>query len=245
MAQSSDAAEERPRPTEVQRFGAELIGTYFLTFVAAGADVIDFVSGGKIGHVARYLAPGFVVAAMIWSLSAISGAHINPAVTFVFVLRRCFPIARACAYVVAQLAGAIAAAATLAWIFGPAIAAGATHPGPGVTQTAAMGWEAIVTALLVLVILGTAEQPAVVGKNAALAVGITVAACGLFSSPMSGASMNPARSIGPQLLSGEFDTMWIYIVGPVLGAIIAAIIVEVLVGTPKHSERETALGKGQ
>ena len=245
MAKSPSADEQRPRPTEVQRFGAELIGTFFLTFVAAGADVIDFTTGGQIGHVARYLASGFVVAAMIWSLSAISGAHINPAVTFTFVLRRCFPVARACAYIVAQLVGAFAAAAMLQMFFGTAVAAGASRPGPGVGPVAAMGWEAILTALLVLVILGTAEQPAIVGKNAALAVGITVAACGLFSSPISGASMNPARSLGPQLLSGRFGDMWIYIAGPLSGAIVAAVIIQLLVGTPRYSEREAAVGKQQ
>ena len=245
MIQSPPAEDDSRPPTAVQRVGAEVIGTFFLTLVAAGADVIDFTTGGQIGHMARYLAPGFVVAAMIWSLSAISGTHINPAVTFTFVLRGCFPIARAFGYVVAQAAGAIAAAATLRWFFGPALAAGAPHPGPGVSQVTAMGWEAMLTALLVLVILGTAEQPAVVGKNAALAVGITVAACGLFSSPVSGASMNPARAFGPQLLNGDFDIMWVYIVGPLLGAAIAAIIIQLLVGTPKYSEREASRGKSQ
>ena len=245
MVHSSSPETEQPRPSEFQRLGAELVGTYFLTFVAAGADIVDYSTGGEVGHVARYLAPGLVIAGLIWSLSAISGAQMNPAVTFTFVLRRCFPIARACGYIAAQLFGAVAAAATLQRFFGAAVAAGVTHPGPGIATAAALWWEAILTTLLLLVILGTAEQPAVVGKNAALAVGIVVAACGLFSSPITGASMNPARSFGPQLLSANFDGMWIYVVGSLLGGAIAAAIIQFLVGSPKYSERDAAHGKHQ
>jgi aquaporin Z len=127
--------------------------------------------------------------------------------------------------------------------FGAALAAGVTHPGPAFAPAAAMFWEAILTALLLLVILGTAEQPAVVGKNAALAVGIVIAGCGLFSSPISGASMNPARSFGPALLNGQFDELWIYFVGPLLGGAFAAIIIQLLVGSPRYSERDAAHGK--
>lgn len=236
---------EHADPTELQRLGAEFFGTFFLTLVAAGADIIDAGSGGEIGHTARYLAPGLLVAAMIWSISGISGAHINPAVTFTFVLRRCFPLARAFGYWIVQFVGAIAAAVVLRLFFGDLVAKGATHPGPSVNAWSAMSWEALLTGLLVFVILGTAEHEAVVGKNQALAVGFTVALCGLFSSPITGASMNPARSFGPQLVSGDLSQTWIYLLGPFLGALVATGVCYLLHGPPTFSEREAAHGKHQ
>jgi len=232
------------RPTNAQRFGAEIIGTFFLTFVAAGADVLDHVGGG-IGHTARYLAPGLVVAAMIWSLSGISGAHLNPAVTLTFVLRGSFPPKLAGLYVVAQFAGAVAAAATVALAFGSLIDEGVTQPGTGVTPLAAVAWEGLLTALLVFVILATAEEEAVVGKNAALAVGLTVALCGLFSSHMTGASMNPARSFGPALVSGDWRYAWVYIVGPLVGGAVAAALIRPLFGPPGRSGFKAARGKNE
>jgi len=227
----------------MQRLGAEFAGTFFLTLVAAGGDVIDFRTHGDIGHTARYLAPGCLVTAMIWTLSAVSGAHINPAVTFAFVLRRSFPIVRAAGYWVVQFVGAFAAAAMLRAFFGSDISQGATQPGPDVGVVAAISWEALLTALLVLVILGTAEEEAVVGKNAALAVGLTVALCCLFSSPITGASMNPARSFGPQLVSGHLEFAWIYFIGPLVGSALACAVVLFVHGPPRLSEREAAHGK--
>ena len=235
----------RPKPSEAQRLTAEFVGTFFLTFVAAGADVIEYTSGGQIGHTARYLAPGCLVAAMIWATSAVSGAHINPAVTLAFVARRSFPVGRAIGYWLVQFAGGIAAALVLRGYFGDAIAKGATRPGDGITAVAAFGWEAILTLLLVTIILGTSEEEAVVGKNAALAVGLTVALCGLFSSPVTGASMNPARSFGPQLVSGQLGDAWIYFAGPIAGAIAAALLAYVIHGAPRESERQAAHGKHQ
>ena len=223
---------------------AEMIATFFLTFVAAGADVIDRVGSG-IGHTARYLAPGFVVAAMIWSVSGISGAHMNPAVTLTFVLRGSFPPKLAGMYLVAQFAGAAAAAATLALVFGSLVDEGVTRPGAGVTPLTAASWEALLTALLVFVILATAEEEAVVGKNAALAVGMTVALCGLFSSQMTGASMNPARSFGPELMSDDWRDAWVYIVGPLVGGAVAAAAIRLLFGPPGPSGFKAARGKNQ
>ena len=239
---SSDGG-PRPKPSETQRLGAELVGTYFLTLVAAGADVVDATSGGQIGHVARYLAGGFLVTAMIWALSAVSGAHLNPAVTFAFVIRRCFPIGRAIGYWLVQFGGAVAAALTLRAFFGAAVVHGAPRPGAGVTDIAAVSWEALLAMLLVLVIVGTAEEEAVVGKNAALAVGLTVALCGLFSGPITGASMNPARSFGPQLIGGDLQHAWIYVIGPLAGATAASAVALLVHGPPRLSEREAAHGK--
>ncbi len=228
---------------EFSRGVAEFTGTFFLTLVAAGADVVETASHGELGHTSHYLAPGFVVAAMIWSISGVSGAHLNPAVTFAFVLRKTFPLSRAVVYWVVQFAGALAAAATLRGFFGDLIRAGASAPGAGIADWAAVAWEAILTLLLLLVILGTAENEAVVGKNAALAVGLTVALCGLFSSPISGASMNPARSLGPQLVAGVTDHCWIYLLGPLLGVFASLGLGWVLFGPPRLSEREAAHGK--
>jgi aquaporin Z len=235
-------ARKSGEPAEWQRLTAEFVGTFFSTLVANGADVLDFRTGGGVGHTSRFLARGFIVSAMIWSLSGVSGAHINPAVTLGFVLRGSFPIARAVRYWIAQFAGGIAAAMLLMGFFGNDMGRGASHPGAGVAPLAAVLWEAMLTALLVLVILSTAHEEAVVGKNAALAVGLAVAACGLFGSPMTGASMNPARSFGPLLLSGQLPLIWIYVVGPLLGAAIAAAVATLILGSSKRSERSAARG---
>jgi aquaporin Z len=242
---SGDSARLRPKPTETQRLAAEFVGTFFLTLVAAGADSIDWRSGGEIGHTARYLAPGLLVTALIWSFSAVSGAHINPAVTLAFVVRRSFPVVRAIGYWVVQCAAGIAAALVLRAFFDGVIAHGVTTPGAGVTTVAACAWEALLTFLLVLVILGTSEEEAVVGKNAALAVGLTIAACGLFSSPITGASMNPARSLGPALVAGRTGDLSIYVLGPVVGALAAAVVATIIHGRADESERQAAHGKHQ
>jgi len=241
---AADQTDLRPKPSEAQRLSAEFVGTFFLTLVAAGADVLEATTG-RIGHVSRYLAPGFLVTAMIWSISAISGAHINPAVTLAFVVRRSFPIGRAIGYWIVQFAGAVLAALVLRAFFNAAVANGVTGPGQGVTQFEAACWEAMLSLLLVLIILGTSEEEAVVGKNAALAVGLTVALCGLFSSPVSGASMNPARSFGPALVSGHMSDAWIYFAGPLFGALVAAAIAYLIHGPPRDSERKAAHGKHQ
>jgi len=225
-----------------RRLIAEGTGTFFLTLVGAGADVIDAVSGGTIGHIGRYLAPGFAVTAMIYSLSAVSGAHINPAVTLAFVLRRTFPIREALPYVAAQCMGAIAAALLLRGFYGAAIASGVTHSHTGNALTAA-AWETTLTALLVFVILSTVEEQASVGKNAALAIGFIVAACGLFSSPISGASMNPARSLGPALGAGDLGSLWAYLVGPLAGAAIAVVLAGFVHGTTRRDERQATRGR--
>ena len=238
------AAEQEPGPSLARKLGAEALGTFILTFVAAGADVVDALSEHQIGHDARYVAPGLVVIALIYALSGISGAHLNPAVTLAFVARRCFPAGRALLYWLVQLTGALAAAALLSAFFGSAIAAGVTHPGAMISPGGGAAWEAALTFVLVVVVLGTAEEKPIVGKNAAIAVGFTVAACGLFSSPISGASMNPARSLGPMIASGSLENWWVYLAGPFAGALVAAAAVWLVHGPPKSSERATAKGEG-
>ncbi|GAC1447024.1 MAG: aquaporin [Vulcanimicrobiaceae bacterium] len=225
-----------------RRLAAEVIGTFVLTFVAAGADIVDFVSGGTIGHVARYLAPGLTVTALIWSLSGVSGAHINPAVTLAFVVRGTFPIARVPGYVAAQIIGASAAALLLRAIFKDAVAHGITHAVPPFTTLQAAALETVLTFVLVYVILSTADQKAVVGKNAAIGVGGIVAVCGLAFSPVSGASMNPARSLGPMIAAWRFPDAWLYIVAPSLGAALASVVVTALDGPPTQDDRRAADG---
>lgn len=232
-------------PTLGQKLLAEFAGTFFLTFVAAGADIIDAAFGGTIGHVARYLAPGLLVLAMIYALSGISGAHINPAVTLGFVLRKCFPATMAVWYWIVQFAGAIVAAVILRLFFGPLVMRGANSPGPTMSAAQALGFEAILSLLLLFVILATSEQKPVVGKNAALAVGFTVALCGLFASPVSGASMNPARSLGPAIVSGDMHFAWIYVVGPVVGACLAVLLAIGILGPTNPYGVEAAQGSQQ
>lgn len=228
-------------PAYARQLFAEVLGTAALVVVAAGADTIDAMSAGGIGHVARYFSPGLAIVALIWTFSGISGAHLNPAVTFAFVLRGAFQVSKALGYAAAQLAGALAGAALLRIFFGEWVAKGVTHPGLGISPLQACGWEATITALLVLVVLGTAAEKAVVGKNAALAVGFTVALCGLASSPITGASMNPARSFGPAAVSGDWADIWIYALGPLTGAAIAALISWCLHGS-NEAERAAAHG---
>ena len=234
-----------PKPTEWQRIGAEFVGTFLLTFVAAGADSMEFATHGLIGHVARYTAPGLLVMGMIWSLSAISGAHFNPAVTLGFLARRCFPLRRIPGYLLAQFAGAIAAGALLYAILGSAMQHGVTKPSAPYTDVQALITEVALTFILVFTILATAEEEAVVGKNVALAVGGIIAMCGLAFSPLSGASMNPARSLGPAVIAGKFGDIWIYVIGPVVGALIAAGVVQIIFGNAGQSSRQAAHGKHQ
>ncbi len=243
-AQDSDQTDGTTAPPKVaQCLAAEAVGTFVLTLVAAGADVVDAATGGGIGHGARYLAPGLVLIALIFSLSGVSGAHINPAVTLAFVVRGVFPIRRAFAYVVSQFAGAVAAGAALLGVFGPLARHGVSRMTLPLAPAAGAASEALLTAILVFVILGTSEQKAVVGKNAAIAVGFTVAALGLFASPVSGASMNPARSLGPAIATLSFENWWLYLAGPIAGALIGCGIVNVIYGAPTLGEHEAARGK--
>ncbi len=240
------ALDDRSRkPAEWQRAAAEFFGAFLLTAVAAGADIVDHISKGGIGHVARYTAPALLVMAMIWSVSAISGAHLNPVVTLAFIARRSFPAFRLAGYLAAQFAGAIAAAYVLRALFGAAVEHGITKPGPAFSDVQALASEILLTFILVFVILATAEEQAVVGKNAALAVGGTIALCGLAFSPISGGSMNPARSIGPMVAAGQFDYVWLYLLGPCLGALLAAGCAWLLLGAPTQHSLEAAHGKHQ
>src|SRR5262249_8328105 len=206
---------------EWRRLFSELLGTFFLVLVAAGAAVVDAKSGGAIGRTASVVAPGLMVMAIILFMGAVSGPHLNPAVTLAYALRRDFPWRRAPGYVAVQLAGATVACLFLWAVLGKVGDLGATEPGPGIDDWQALLIELVLTVGLVSTILGTASRAQNVGPLSALAVGGYIALAGLWSSPVSDASMNPARSFGPDLALGDFSSSWVYLVGPVAGAVVA------------------------
>jgi aquaporin Z len=221
----------------------EFFGTFILVTVAAGSGVINhYVGTDPISRTAAVIAPGAVVMAMIYALGPLSGLHINPAVTLAFTGRRVFKVGWVLPYLVAQLAGAIAAALFLQGMYGD-VSAGGNYPinKPG-GDWRSLVMEIVLTAILVTVILHTATGYRSIGHNAALAVGSTVALLGLFASPISGASMNPARTLGPDIVGANFTGWWIYIVGPCLGAALAVMIIGLLRGLPNKEEVEAAEG---
>src|SRR5215468_1050404 len=232
----------RPRPLWI-RLIVEFLGTFVLVTVAAGAGVINhYAGGGPISRTAAVIAPGAAVMAMIYAWGPLSGLHINPSVTFAFASRRVFPMNWVVPYWVVQFAGAICAAWFLQVMFGN-VSAGSNYPiaKPG-GDWRSLVMETVLTAILVSIILNTATGGRSIGHNAAIAVGSTVALLGLFASPISGASMNPARTLGPDIVSTDFTGWWIYIAGPVLGAAIAVVIITAVRGRPVTEEFEAAEG---
>ncbi len=203
---------------------AEGIGAFGLVFAGCGAIMTDALSRGQITHVGVSLVFGLIIAAMIYATGHISGAHLNPAVTLAFVLARHFPIRRLVGYWLAQLSGAVTAALCLRLLFGNVAHLGATLPvgSGGVWQ--AFWLETLLTFLLMFVIMAVATDTRAVGQAAALAIGATVALEALFAGPVSGASMNPARSFGPALVSGTWTALWVYLSAPFLGAALAALL---------------------
>ncbi len=225
----------------------ELVGTFFLVCVAAGSGIInqyylEHFGSLPISRAAAVVAPGAVVMAMIYALGPLSGLHINPAVTIAFTLRGTFKTTWTLPYIVVQLVGACAAA----WLF-QAMYVSAKYGGNYPIATHGGEWrsfvmETLLTLILVSVILNTATGYRSIGHNAALAVGATVALLGLFASPISGASMNPARTLGPDLVSRDFTGWWIYIAGPLLGACLAVALIRLVRGKPIKEELESAEG---
>lgn len=217
---------------EWRRLLAEAGGTFLLVLVAAGAAVVNVVSHGQVGRTAAVTAPGIAVLALIYTIGETSGAHLNPAVTTAFAVRGHFPWRRVPGYIAAQLGGAILAAGLLRAMFGTAGSLGVTRPGRDIGDARALIMEAVLTAGLVTVILGTASGARIVDHNAAIAIGGYVALAGLWASPVSGASMNPARSLGPALVSGDLGGAWIYVAGPVAGGLLAVALAWALRGPP-------------
>ena len=208
---------------------AELIGTFALVFAGAGAVMVDAESGA-LGQVGIALTFGLVIMAMIYAVGHISGAHFNPAVSLAFALARHFPWSRVAAYWTAQLAGALAAALLLRASLGDVANVGATLPSGSDGQ--AFLWETILTFFLMFVIMAVATDTRAVGEAAAIAIGGTVALGALVGGPVSGGSMNPARSLGPALVSGELRAFWIYLSAPLLGAALGAVAYQLVRGEP-------------
>ena len=204
---------------EWRRLFSELLGTFALVLAAAGGGLLH--AKGQISLAAAVVAPGLMVTAVILFMGAVSGAHLNPAVSLAFALRGDFPWKRVPGYVIIQLIGATLACLFLRWVFGNIEHLGATLPGPGYRDWQALLMEIVLTVLLVSVILGTASAAQNVGAIAALGVGGYIALAGLWAAPVSGVSMNPARSFGPALASGYWTSYWVYLVGPVAGMLIA------------------------
>jgi aquaporin NIP len=206
-------------PPLARRLAAEAIGTFALVFAGAGAVMVD-AKTHELGHVGVAIAFGLVIMAMIYAVGHVSGAHFNGAVTFAFAVTRHFPWPRAAAYWCAQLAGALVAAAVLRGSLGNIAHVGATLPSGSDRQS--FLWEVVLSAFLMFVIMAVATDTRAVGAAAAIAIGGTVGLDALFGGPVTGASMNPARSFGPALAAGEWTDFWIYVLGPLAGAALGA-----------------------
>ena len=209
---------------------SEFVGTATLVFVGCGAVVVDVHTGGALGHFGVSSVWGFVVAALVFSLGDVSGAHINPAVTIGFAAAKRFAWAEVVPYIAAQCAGAIAGAGLLRLVFAEAEGLGQTQPNGSVGQS--FGLEVAITFVLMLVILRVSTGAAERGAQAGLAVGLTVLVLAAVAGPISGASINPARSLGPALVAGDLGDLWLYALAPTLGAVLSVPVARLMVRTP-------------
>lgn len=237
--QQKEQSERKPVPFGRALF-AEALGTALLTLAGAGSPMVLHLNDHTLSFAVALVAPGLLVMAMIYTLGECSGAHINPAVTLAFALRRDFPWRNVPGYWLAQ---ATLAALLLRALLGDRAHVGATLPDPHQTLFVSFVYEVLMTLLLVLVILGTAEQSRLVGPNAAIAVGAAIVLDGFIGGPITGASMNPARSFGPALASLSLGTYWLYLLAPIAGSLIAVGCAWILHGAPQPKEREAAKGK--
>ena len=215
---------------EWRRLFSELLGTFLLVMVAAGGGMMNQAFPGAIGRSAAVVAPGLMVMGVILFMGKLSGAHLNPVVSIAFALRRDFPWRRVPGYIVVQLIGATLAALVLHAVITVSATYGSNYPAHGHSDMAAFWMELLLTAGLVSVILGTASGAQNIGLFGALGVGSYIALAGLWGSPISGASMNPARTFGPDLASTTFNGFWVYVAGPLAGAIVAVGLAYVLRG---------------
>lgn len=230
------------RTLEWRRIFAEAWGTFLLVLVASGGVVVAVRSGGAVTPGMVAVAPGLMVMAIFYSMGVVSGAHLNPAVTLAFAVRRNFPWKRVPGYIFGQVVGGVLAVLFLRAMFGTIGALGATVPGSGVSNGKALALEVLLTVGLVNTILGTASGARNIGTNAAIAVGGYIALTGLWAAPITGASMNPVRSFAPDLVRGNFDTTWIYVVGPCAGALIGVVFEWILKGKPTAAGAAAAQG---
>ena len=228
------------RPQLARLLAAEFVGTFALVFAGCGAIMVD-AKTNALGHVGVAISFGLVIMTMIYAVGHISGAHFNPAVSFAFARSRHFPWTRTIAYWAAQLLGALAAAAILRGSLGDFAHIGATLPSG--SQGQSFFWELVLTFFLMFVIMAVATDTRAVGEAAAIAIGGTVGLDAMFGGPISGASMNPARSIGPALVGGDLHALWLYILAPITGAALAALTYDFIRGesaSPASNVRGTA-----
>jgi aquaporin Z len=225
---------------EWRRLFSELFGTFLLVLVAAGGPMLGQVFPDMVGTAAAVAAPGLMVLAIILFMGEVSGAHLNPAVTIAFSLRGDFPWRRVPGYIVVQLAGATLAAWFLQAVVQVSATHGGNHPAAGYSAGDAFAMEVVLTLGLVSVILGTASGAQNLGGIAAIGVGAYIALAGLWGNPISGASMNPARSFGPAAVGADFSSYWVYVAGPLVGAALAVGIAFVLRGRGGSRSASTA-----
>jgi aquaporin Z len=232
----------KSRPLRI-RLIIEFFGTFLLVTVATGSGVIDHYAGGQpVTKAAAFIAPGLLVMALIYAWGPLSGVHINPAVTAAFYGRGVFPLRWVVPYWTAQFAGALGSALFLQATFSH-VTAGGTYP----ISTPGGDWRAfimeiVLTATLVSVVLNTATGSRSIGHNAAIAVGATIALLGLFANPIAGSSMNPARTLGPDIVGVHFTGWWAYVFGDLIGAAIAVVLIGLVRGAPRKAEQATAEG---
>ena len=213
--------------TFAHMLAAELVGTFALVFAGCGAVMVD-AKTHALGHVGVALSFGLVIMVMIYAVGHVSGAHFNAAVTFAFALTRHFPWPRAIGYWAAQLVGALLAAAVLRGSLGNVADTGATLPSG--SQGQSFLWELVLSFFLMFVIRAVATDTRAVGEAAAIAIGGTIGLDAMFGGPISGASMNPVRSIAPALVSGNLHALWLYVLAPLLGASLGALAYQVVRG---------------
>jgi len=205
----------------MKRLAAEFIGTFALVFAGTGAIVIDETAGGAVTHVGVALTFGLIVLAMIYTVGDISGAHLNPAVSLGFLVARRFPLREAIPYIASQCGGALAASGVLRLLFPQNETLGTTVPAGPAIQSFVL--ELILTTILMFVILGVSTGAAEKGITAGIVVGAVVGLEAMFAGPICGASMNPARSLGPAVMARHFQYMWIYLLAPVIGACVGVL----------------------
>jgi aquaporin Z len=227
---------------ELRRLFAEALGTFFLVLVTVGAIVVNLKTHGAVPLTAQVVAPGLAIMAIIYTIGSVSGAHVNPAVTLSYALRRNFPWRRVPGYVAAQLVGAIGAVGFLRISVGHLAHLANSTPGPGVSDLHATLIETVLAVGLVTVTLGTASGQNNVGPNAAIARGGYVAAAGLWAGPLTGAAMNPARSLAPAIVVNDWSHWWIYVVAPIIGGAIAVGFAWLLRGPPTVAADRSAQG---
>jgi aquaporin Z len=227
---------------ELRRLFGEALGTFLLILVSVGAIVVNIKTHGEVPFTAQAIAPGLAIMAIIYTIGSCSGAHVNPAVTFSYALRRNFPWSRVPGYLLAQLAGGVAAVAFLRFTVGDVGRAVTSTPASGTSGHSAFLIELALTVGLVTVTLGTASGQNNVGPNAAIARGGYMAAAGLWAGPLTGAAMNPARSASAAIMANDWSHLWLYIAGPFCGGAIAVGFAWILRGPPTLTADRSAQG---